>query len=529
MRTLTRHIIPAAFILLFISGCEFEKKFLTVEQIGKATIETFFSELDGLKAAGEGLHKELRSFVDKDLLRYGDVRGDLLATTVNTGEGELLAYNYELTAEHVSTYPRNLWADGWSVVSSANYILHYGQKLMDGNRFTLPSEKATMETIFAQARFARAFAHFYLVNCYAWPYNYKADHSQIGIPIMDHVPGFNDKVARRSVADVYAFIFSDLEEARKLFASAAERDPASAQTNCQINSISDCYKISDIACEALLARINLYIGEWEAAEKHAKAVMDKVPLTPHDRYVDMFRKSQDYHGTEAILRMNSLNNTTSTASFYDDSRSLGADFVPDAGFKALFAPYDIRASLLTYVPLPTEECASRGPFNCVCKYLYDRTITDPYKQVHDCFVLRCSEMYLIHAEAAVRGRGDVNTAIDDIKALLARAYNVPVSSVDVQAGSADVVLNLIEMERTKELCFEGHRFFDMMRLGKDLNRPSSSTAKLKYLKYPDYRFVLPIDRMECQYNEAMEQNEGYDDYKTGGPKNGTDSEAENDN
>ena len=33
--------------------------------------------------------------------------------------------------------------------------------------------------------------------------------------------------------------------------------------------------------------------------------------------------------------------------------------------------------------------------------------------------------------------------------------------------------------------------------------------------------------MECQYNEAMEQNEGYEDYKTGGPKNGTDSEAEN--
>ena len=527
MKKILHTFVSVLFLLPLLAGCQLEKKFLTVEQIGKATIETFFSELDGLTAAGEGLHRELRSLVDKELLRYGDIRGDLLYSTVSTSEGDLLAFNYELTAEHVATYPRNLWAAGWAVVSSANYILYYGKLLQDSGRYPLAADQATMEKIFAQARFARAFAHFCLVNCYAWPYAYTADQSHLGIPIMDHVAGFDEKVERKSVAQVYSFIFSDLEQARALFASAAERDPAAARNNCQIDAISDSHKISDIACEALLARICLYTGDWAAAETHARAVMDKVPLTPHDRYVDMFRKSQEYPGSEAILRMDSFNNTTSTANLYDDSRSSGADFIPDPSVYKLFTDGDIRASLLTYVPLPTEDCYSRGPFKCVCKYLYDRTITDPYKQVHDCFVFRCSEMYLIHAEAAVKGRGDISAAMEDINALEARARNISPAATGLQGGGTDAVLSLIETERKKELCFEGHRFFDMLRQGQDLKRSENTSSKMKYLKYPDYRFILPIDRMECQYNEVMVQNEGYDDYKPGSgttPTDGNDSE-----
>ncbi len=526
MKKIASKIFAASAVLIAaLAGCKkIETELLTVEQIGKATIETFFSELDGLKSAGEGLHKELRTFVDKDVLRYGDVRGDMLQSTLNTSEGDLLAYNYELTAEHVGTYPRSLWAAGWAVVSSANYIIYYGGKLQESGRYPLKSDQAVMKSIFAQARFARAYANFYLVNSYAWPYNYTADHSHLGIPVMDHVPGFDEKVERKPVKDVYDFIFSDLEAARKLFAEAAQDDPANAGTNCQTGSITDCYHISDIACEALQARVCLYTGDWTGAETHARAVMDKVPLTPRDRYTDMFRKSQEYQGSEAILRMNSLNNTTSTASFYDDSRSSGADFVPDASVYSLFTEDDIRASLLTYVPLPSEESYMRGPFRCVCKYLYDRSITDPYKQVHDCFVLRSSEMYLIHAEASVRGRGDTAAAMDDLNALEARARGISPAETGLQAGGTDAVLSLIETERKKELCFEGHRFYDIIRLGQDLRRPETCSAKIKYLKYPDFRFVLPIDRMECQYNEFMKQNEGYDDYKPTGY--GEDSENE---
>ena len=511
------HIFAAvAALSLSLAACDVEKKLLSVEQIGKATIESFFSELDGLVSAGEGLHKELRTFVDKEVLRYGDIRGDMLQGTVSTDEGNLLTYNYALTAEHVGTYPRTFWADGWSVVTAANYILYYGKKLQESGNYPFPSEQAVMEKIFAQAYFARAYAHFYLVNSYAWPYRYTADQSHLGIPVMDHVPGFDDKVERKPVSQVYELIFKDLTRAREAFARAAELNPAQAASLCQTDRITDCYHISDIACEAFLARVYLYIGDWEKAEACAGSVMDKVPLTPYAEYVDMFRKSQDNHGQEAILRMDSYNNTSSMAALYDVSRSIGADFIPDPSMYQLYTTGDIRASLLTYVPLPTEDIYQEGlTFDCVCKYLYDRTITDPYKQVHDCFVLRGSEMRLIYAEAVARGRGDLAAAMEQVRILEARARNVSAADLagEYPVGSADAVLSQIERERKKELCFEGHRFYDMLRLGQNLVRSKDNNSTMKTLKYPDYRFILPIDRMECQYNEFMEQNEGYEDYK----------------
>ena len=514
MRKVISKILPVILMSsLMAPACsELETQLLTVDQIGKATIETFFSELDGLVAAGEGLHKEMKSFVDGEYVRYGDIRGDLLNSTIDTNEGDLLAYNYELTAEHVATYPRNLWAAGWSIVTEANNIIYYGRKLKDTGRYPIASERAIIDRVIAQAYFGRAFAHFCLCNAYAWPYNYTADHSHLGVPVMDHVPGFNDKVERKSVKDVYNRIFTDLERARELFRSSATLNPAAAPSYCQIDAISDCYHISDIACEALLARIYLYMEDWENAEKCAKNVMDKVPLTPYEGYVKMFRNSQDYSAEEAILRMNSFSSSSSMGSFYNPTNN--TKFIPEPSVYDLFEDDDVRKTLLTYVPLTTEDIYAPGlTFKGVCKYAYDRTITDPDKKVSDCFVLRSSEMYLIHAEAAVKGRGDTATAEDDIKALEGRARNIPASSVSLSWSGEDGMLSLIELERKKELCFEGHRFFDILRCRQDLNRPATSLSKMKHLKYPDYRFILPIDRMECQYNEYIQQNEGYDDYK----------------
>ena len=68
---------------------------------------------------------------------------------------------------------------------------------------------------------------------------------------------------------------------------------------------------------------------------------------------------------------------------------------------------------------------------------------------------------------------------------------------------------LIQEERAKELCFEGHRFFDLKRRGEDIVRPATSSSTLTRLRYPDYRYVLPIAQLEMQANDSMTQNEKY--------------------
>lgn len=52
--------ISAAATLVF-SSCS---GFLNVDNLGKSTIESFFSDIDGMKAAGVGLHKTILDFYD---------------------------------------------------------------------------------------------------------------------------------------------------------------------------------------------------------------------------------------------------------------------------------------------------------------------------------------------------------------------------------------------------------------------------------------------------------------------------------
>jgi len=138
--------------------------------------------------------------------------------------------------------------------------------------------------------------------------------------------------------------------------------------------------------------------------------------------------------------------------------------------------------------------------------------------VNDVKVFRMSEMYFIKAECAVRNN-DLLTAASLIKQVRqARNYIVggvvptPVYS-NAQAAFADILL-----ERRKELCFEGHRYIDLKRLGADAgvtgtdrynqDAVNSSALSPVNISLGDYRFTLPIPQAEINVN-PLPQNPGY--------------------
>ena len=133
----------------------------------------------------------------------------------------------------------------------------------------------------------------------------------------------------------------------------------------------------------------------------------------------------------------------------------------------------------------------------------------------DFFVLRVSEMYLIHAEALCKGAtNDLPAAAEDIKSLRARALDTTPNKIALNWTSASDLDSIIQEERAKELCFEGHRFFDIKRRMEDVNRPQSTTSNRKTLTWPDIHYALPICQLELQANDYMVQNEGYTGRKT---------------
>ena len=189
----------------------------------------------------------------------------------------------------------------------------------------------------------------------------------------------------------------------------------------------------------------------------------------------------------------------------------GQECGPDETFLTKFQSNDVRKELFTYVGEAEDGDEYVGKvYTAICKYLPIKAGTSTAENRRcDPFILRVSEMYLIHAEAMCLGQGDTKTASDDLKAIQARALGKAASEINLVYTGTDGLDRLIQEERAKELCFEGHRFFDLKRRHEDVARPSTTTSTLRLLKYPDYRYVLPISQLEMQANDSMTQNENY--------------------
>ena len=93
-------------------------------------------------------------------------------------------------------------------------------------------------------------------------------------------------------------------------------------------------------------------------------------------------------------------------------------------------------------------------------------------------------MYLIRAEANCYLPGGETTAANDIKALQARALGKQPSEINLVYSSVEDLLKLVEKERIKELCFEGHRLFDITRKKQNMVRESSTNSIVKIKTYP---------------------------------------------
>ena len=490
------NILTFALLLAGATGCS---KFLEVDNIGKSSTESFFAELSGLESALDGLYSETFNYYD-DYMNYADLASDLVDLTPNASELQTDIFEFQALPEDNAGYPRLLWKAAYNVVTNANNILHFGPKLKE----SYPDDAKKIDRILGEAYFIRALMFLELSKVYSQNYTYTDDASHMGIPTPTQPLSFNATVARPTLKATYTQILEDLGNARKFL---AEGDPRTGG--------KEVYYVSDRACRALLARVYLYMGNYEEAEKYASEVIAEVPLTPYAEYEMMFRYPEGNPGKESILRLSGYEKTSSLSSLYDPTNQPSA--VPSQTLLALFDdPEDLRGKrLLHYDPVYEgyDDLLHGIEMDaCVKYYINEKYLVDNkglYGHV-DPFVLRCSEMYLIRAEALCnRATPDLEGAAADLKALIARATGKDVSQVTLTYAGKEEMNVLIEKERMRELCFEGHRLTDITRRHQNLVRDASTTAKTTRIDYPDYRFVLPICQLEMDSNGAMKQNPGY--------------------
>ena len=91
-------------------------------------------------------------------------------------------------------------------------------------------------------------------------------------------------------------------------------------------------------------------------------------------------------------------------------------------------------------------------------------------------VFRISELYLNRAEANYR-LGNTATALTDLNVIRTRAGLRAATGL-----TGDALLNEILRQRRLEFAFEGHRWFDLKRLGRDIVK----AAPVQSVAYSDF-------------------------------------------
>jgi hypothetical protein len=333
----------------------------------------------------------------------------------------------------------------------------------------------------------RALLYFNMMRIYAWdPSVVVTQFDRGGVPLMLTGVLILTQItqpARAPIRDVYQQLYRDLQE-------ATQKAPTAGGP----------HRITRGAAFALFAKVALYNGDWENASRYAtEAINSNVGrLATNANYVAAWRERVHPESILEVLfqqeaesqGVNESNQSAFTTRVSLTSTSLGGwgAVVPTTQFLALHQAGDVRRQLyqlgVNRSNIVVEECT---------KFL-GKTGTIYMDNIP---VLRVSEMILIRAEAQAR-LGNAAQAIADVNTIRTRCGLAPVAGL---TGSA--LLEEILLQRRLELAFEGDRWFDLKRLGRDVIKATGD------LQYGDPRYLAPIPLREIQANPSLVQNNGY--------------------
>lgn len=352
-----------------------------------------------------------------------------------------------------------LWANPYGVIYQANSII---EGLASGSNM---SEGFKTRSI-AEARFIRAFCHFYLVNFFG------------DVPLITSTDVQTNKLSpRKGTAVVYEQIIQDL-----IFAQA--NLPADYSV-----SGGERVRANKWVATALLARVYLYTRNWSDAEKQASMLLDNNGLFGLPKNLgEVFTPSSK----EAIWQLYNTNNgvTEYASQVVPNPSNPIPTYVLTDELKNAFEAGDSRKTSWTATVVYRD-----------ITYTYPAKYKSRTQNSNEEYltVFRLAEQFLIRAEARAQ-QNNISGAKADIFAVRDRA-NLGVTP----ANDKDAVLLAIEKERRVELNSEwGHRWFDLRRTG----RINTVLGAVKPAWKSDAA-LYPVPQIQRNNNPALSQNPGY--------------------
>ena len=392
-----------------------------------------------------------------------------------------------------------MWRSPWVGIGQCNILIH----ALEGK-----DVDAIQKRCLGEAYFLRAHYYYVLVRLYG------------GVPIRTEPfePGKSTAIARSSAEDVYSLIHSDCQKAIEMLSAKSEYDDKNVGRACKD------------AAMTMMADMYLTLApDHKEYYQHVANLCDSVTALGYDLSKCDFSENFNAlvnNGPESIFEVQFSGNTeydfwgnnpqSSWLSTFMGPRN--SNFVaggygwnqPTEEFMGQWEEGDKRKDLTVfYEGCPDYEgneykaSYSYTGYN-VRKFLVSKTISPDYNTSPANFVVyRYADVLLMKAEA-LNEMGQTAAAAEPLNIVRRRA-GLP----DVSSGlSQDEMREKIIHERRMELAFEGHRWFDMIRLdhGNYAIQFLKSIGKSNVNKN---RLLFPIPQTEMDANPLMTQNPGY--------------------
>lgn len=418
-----------------------------------------------------------------------DVLSDNLYETIESlaNSRAMADFIYNANTGQINT----MYGAPYGVIASANVVL----KSVD--KFTNTSNQLRANRLKGQAYIIRALAHFDLFRYFAVKYD-RASTTDLALPYSkEFIVASSNKPTRLSNKDFYDNLFADITAGIAALQNIDQPINAASGTTRPFLDLTAAY--------ALQARVNLYAGDWAAAETAATNAINMRPLVNlnQDAFTGMFKQTS---GGEIIWNVQfetGQGGPSLLVFFTTNNRSYfraAPEVATAAGTTGLILSNDIR-----YAAAFTTISGNIA----VTKYRGKGTVVDG---TANAIPFRTGEQYLIRAEARARQGGAKEAlALADLNALRAARINGYVPEVLVGAA----LLNAIADERRRELIAEGHRFFDLKRTTRSLTRGATcgnaaiSVAGTCTLAPTAREWAMPIPELVRNANGNLIQNPGY--------------------
>jgi len=466
MKKITKRIQVSILLVLMITGVSCEKIVEVSSPSDRIISAEVFSNDATATAALLGLYQDMTglngSVGNFGLSLYpglsaGEISRSSSVAAYDEFSNNALVSNNSL----LGTY---IWNKAYNLIFQANSII---AGLQDNPSVSV----AVKNQLLGEARFIRAFYHFYLLNLFGpVPLVTSIDYKQSSF------------IARTSQAELYTQIISDLTEAKGLLQASY---PSAGRV-----------RINKWAATALLSRIFLYQGKWAEAASEADEVVSSGEYALVQNLNSVFLAGS----REAIFQLLPTGAvTTSIVNTWD-----GNNFIPASGS---VPQYRLNPSLFNIF----SATDLRGSNWINSAIIAGTTYYYPYKykvktgsSITEYYMfIRYAEVILNRAEAMAH-QGKLAPAIKDLDLIRSRAGLQGLAVLNPNIAPEELIENIIQERQREFFCEMGHRWLDLKRTGK-LDMVMKQTKPSWISTYSLY----PIPFNEIARNPLLTQNTGY--------------------